>query len=277
MKTPIAQPPKQIRKYGITERKKAELDQLAYQVLQAQYNVEQQQAIVTSLTAKSATFQQYLASTDKNKSQTLSNKNMMESIVNDTKDLQSNSQVAFDKLVLANSRTKDVAVGMKQLIDRLVYAAEVIDRLSNIVIRQKALNPLISDELVAVIGDAGKDANNAVALALVALKSTFVAQAGALESEASASLEYMQSMQLFEIMTGVDPKGDKSKAADTSLKKLIHDAHHDAVIAHKQADKANKDTIKQLNDAISDLTKAQNTLRSLQAGLAAANAAALAS
>ena len=194
------------RKYGVTERKKAELDQLANQVLQAQYNVEQQQAIVDSLTAKSTTFQAYLADAEKNQAQALSNKTMMDETVRGAFNLRNNSQVAFDKMVLAHQRTKDVASGMKVLIDKLIYSAEVIDKLSNLVIRQKALNPLISDELVAVIGTAGKDANNAVSLTLVALKSTFVAQAGALESEASASLEYMQAMQLFEIITGIDSK-----------------------------------------------------------------------
>ena len=265
------------RKYGVTERKKAELDQLANQVLQAQYNVEQQQAIVDSLTAKSTTFQAYLADAEKNQAQALSNKTMMDETVRGAFNLRNNSQVAFDKMVLAHQRTKDVASGMKVLIDKLIYSAEVIDKLSNLVIRQKALNPLISDELVAVIGTAGKDANNAVSLTLVALKSTFVAQAGALESEASASLEYMQAMQLFEIITGIDSKGQESRTSSTSLKHLIDEAYKNAVKSVQRAEKANKDTTQQLNKAISDLTKAQNTLKSLQAGLAAANAAAMAS
>jgi len=265
------------RKYGVTERKKAELDLLANQVTQAQYNVEQQQAIVTSLTTKSQTFQGFVAAADKNKSMALNNKTLMEEAVRDTFDLQNNSQIAFDKMVLANQKMKDVAVGMKNLIDKLIYSAEVIDKLSNLVIRQKALNPLISDELVAVIGDAGKDANNAVSLTLVALKSTFVAQAGTQESEAAAALEYMESLQLYEIITGIDPKGEKSRSNDTSLKYLIDLSYANAVKTAQKAEKANKDTTEQLNKAITDLTKAQNTLKSLQAGLAAANAAAMAS
>lgn len=269
--------PRATKKYGVTERKKAELDMLANQVINAQCQVEQQQAIVASLTAKSTTFQNFLTAAGASKKTATDNKAMLDEIVSDTFNLQNNSELAFNTMVLANQRTKDVAIGMKEVVDKLIYSAEVIDKLSNLVIRQKALNPLISDELVAVIGEAGKDANNAVSLTLVALKSTFVAQAGTLESEAAAALEYTEAMQLQEIITGTDPEGQKSKSYDSSLLHLINKASEDAGNNYKKAEKAYLDTMAQLNKAITDLTKAQNKLKSLQAGLAAANAAAMAS
>jgi hypothetical protein len=275
MKTTELMPPS--KRYGVTEKKKAELDHLSNQVLDAQYDVEQQQAVVTSLTSKSEKFQAFLTSATSNQVLALSNKNMLDEIVTNAKDLQNNSGIAFDKMVLANGRTKEVAIGMKGLIDKLIYSAEIVDKLANLVIRQKALNPLISDELVAVISDAGKDANNAVALTLVALSSTFVAQAGTLESEAAAALECMQSMQLYEILAGKNSQDKPSTQADTSLAFLISKANDAADEAYKRAKKANDDATKELNKGIADLTKAQNSLKSLQAGLAAANAAAMAS
>lgn len=277
MKTKELIPIMRTRKYGVTERKKAELDQLANQVLEAQYDVEQQQAVVTSLTAKAAKYQGYLTSATNYKTTALNNKNMLDETVRDTFDLETNSAIAFNKMVLANEKTKVMAIEMKNLIDKLIYSAEVIDKLSNLVIRQKALNPLISDELVAVINEAGVDANNAVALTLVALKSTFVAQGGTLESEAAAALEFTQSIQLHEIITGTDTKGNKNPTYETSLKFLIDQANAAAMVSYKKAENASLDTTAELNKGISDLTKAQNKLKSLQAGLAAANAAAMAS
>lgn len=277
MKTKELIPIARSRKYGVTERKKAELDQLSEEVLEAQYDVEQQQAVVTSLTEKATKYQGYLTSATNYKTSALNNKNMLDETVRDSFDLQTNSAIAFNKMVLANQKTKVMAIEIKNLIDKLIYSAEVIDKLSNLVIRQKSLNPLISDELVAVINEAGIDANNAVSLTLVALKSTFAAQGGTLESEAAAALEFTQSIQLYEIMTGTDPKGNQSLVYKTSLKYLIDKANVAASISYKKAEKACRDTTSELNKGISDLTKAQNKLKSLQAGLAAANAAAMAS
>ncbi len=180
-------------------------------------------------------------------------------------------------MVIADSKTKEVAKGIRNLINKLIYSAEVINKLANLVIRKKALNPLISDDLVSRIGTAGNDANNAVALALVALQSTFAAQASNLESEAAAALEYTQSIKLYEILTGTTPDGKKSKDYDNCLAKLLYDAYDHAKKSYEQAYQASKDTIDQLNKANVNLSKAQIKLKSLQSGLAAGNAAALAS
>lgn len=262
-------------KYGITERKKAELDQLSNEVLDAQYEADQFQAIVTSLTDKSARFATFLASAEQDKQQALNNKNMIDALVQSALNLKNNSQTAFTTVVLADSQTKEVAIEIKKVMDRLIYSAEVIDKLSNLIARNKASNPLISNELVNLITQAGKDANNAVALTLVALNSTFASQASSLEAEAISALEYIQSMKLYEILTGTNNEG-KEWHADC-LTKLVDKAYTNAETAYQTALAANIDTLKQLNTATSDLTKAQIKLKSLQSGLAAANAAAFAS
>jgi hypothetical protein len=264
-------------KYGITEKKKAELDQLSNQVIDTQYEVEQLQAVVTSLTDKSAKFQSFLAIAEANKTQTLNNKNLVDQVVQNALSLMNDSEVAFNEMVLADSKTKTVAIEIKDVINKLIYSAEVINKLATLVIRKKALNPLISDDLVSRIGTAGKDANNAVALALVALKSAFASQASNLESEAATALEYTESMKLYQILTGKYPEAGESETPENSLHGLLHTAYDRAENAYKNALKANTDTIRQLNQANADLNKAQIRLKSLQSGLAAGNAAALAS
>jgi hypothetical protein len=261
------------KRYGITENKKAELDALTLQVLDAQHDVEQYQSIVTSLTEKVANFQGFLAIAETTRSHTNSNRVLIEQMVQSALDLQNNSKIGFNEIVLADSKTKALAENIKIVIDKLIYSAEVIAKLSNIIIQRKALNPLISDELISMVGAAGKDANNAVALTLVALKSVFAAQASNMESEAAMSLEYTQTMALYKTITG---SGGTDKKVQ-SLESLLRKAYTDAKANYARIEKALTITVNQLNDAKAGLNKAQVKLKSLQAGLAAADAAALAS
>ncbi|WP_158992504.1 hypothetical protein [Mucilaginibacter sp. L196] len=266
-----------VKRYGVTERKKAELDAIAVMVLDAQYDVEQLQAIVTSLTEKSNKFQGALADAIADRAHTLDNRNLLDVVVQNALSLLENSEKAFSETVIADVSTKNTATAVKSLIDKLIYSAEVINKLSTMVIRKKALNPLISDDLVSRITVAGNDANNAVALTLVALQAAFTTQASSMESEAAASLEYIQSMQLYETLTGTNYQLEETRNVDTCLKTLLYQAYDQAESAYKHAHRANADTLVQLNEASVNLIQAQIKLKSLQAGFAAGNAAALAS
>ena len=280
---------------GFTEIKKAELDAKSIEVLNAQQQVEQFQAIANSLSSKLSNFQVFLAQADSNRSIALNNRTAMELLVQSTLDLYKNSEIAFTEITLADSKTKKLATQLNQVMDRLIFSAEVINKLSNLVIRKKAQNPLISDELVTNIGSAGNDANNAVALTLVALQTTFASQASNMESEAALALEYSQSLALFQLMTGENPlqstakskhiskKGEDGELEETKIKKpvnlrdLFDTAYTDAQKNYLDIQGATDKTNKQLNNANILLNKAQVKLKSLQLGLAAGNAAALAS
>ncbi|QHS56456.1 hypothetical protein GWR56_13245 [Mucilaginibacter sp. 14171R-50] len=262
------------KRYGVTEKKKSELDALTLQVTDAQYTVQQLQAIVDSLTVKAANFQAYLVTNDNNRVQALNNKNLVTQIVQSATTLQQNSETAFNAIVIADAKTRDVAVGVKALIDKLIYAAEVINKLSNLIIRKKALNPLINDDLVTRVSTAGADANNAVALTLVALQSAYAAQASNLQSEAASALQYTQAMKLFDVLT---VNGADSKDTSKSITTLLDEAYENAKKAYDQSLKASNATNQQLSEATANLVQAQIKLRSYQLGLAAANAAALAS
>jgi hypothetical protein len=276
---------KPTKRYGVTEKKKAELDGLALKVLDAQQEVDQFQAIVTSLTTKLNNFQGFLALDDSNRAHALSNKNLVDQLVQSFLDLQNNSDIAFNEMVLADMKTQALAKSITVVMNKLIYSAEVINRLANYVVRKKALNPLISDELVSMLSTAGSDANNAVALTLVALQSTFTAQASNMESQAATALEYVQSMDVYQLMTGTDADGNPLLNADGtyadaylgSLQQLLHQAYTSAKKKYDQTYAAVKETTAQLNAAQLNLNAAQVALKSLQSGLAAGNAAALAS
>jgi len=256
-------------RYGITEKKKAELDALTIKVTDAQYEVNQFQAIVISLTSKVSNFQGYLALADAARTETLNNKNLAKQLIQSAGELRGDSKIAFDEMEAANTKTKQLSAGIKQVIDELIYTAEMLNRLATVVTRKKALNPLISDELVSLIATAGADANSAVALTLVALKSTFAAEASNIESVGAIGLAHTQAKDLYETMT---EELNKVKP----LKTLFDHAYTRAKDNYKRMEEALAIATAQLNESTANLNSAQVKLKSLQSGLAAANAAALA-
>jgi hypothetical protein len=272
-------------KYGVTEKKKAELDVLQSQVIDTQAEVLQQQIIVASLTEKSKRFQDFLLGADNYRTVTLNNKTLVDQVIQNAYDLSYNSKNAFSKMTTSNENTKQVALGTNDLINKLIYSVEIINKLSNLVIRKKALNPLISDDLISRINTAGTDANNAVALTLIALKSILAAEASSLEAEASITLESRQALKLYFTLSGEESIDmpllsanavlDISKEA--SIRDLIYAAYNEALRSYNQTDTANDETTRQLSIATNNLNKAQIKLASFQSALAAANAAALAS
>ncbi len=266
-----------IKKYGITERKKAELDNLTIEVLDAQHEVQQLTTIVEAFKAKYTKFLNFLKIAEENRAQALAAKDLLDEVVQNAFDLRSNSDIAFNEIVNADAKIKEVAQEMRDVMDKLIYTAEMINRLATIVVRKKVKNPLISDELITMIQTVGKDANNAVALTLVALKSTFASQAANMESEAAASLEYSQSMKLYEILTRTNAKGEINPEQKVSLKSLLYEAYETSKTDYRIAHKASNDALKQLNHAKAQLNKATVNWKSLSSGLTAATAAALAS
>ncbi len=270
-------------KYGVTEAKKAELDALSLDVMNAQDKVVQLQSVVDSLTEKSNTFKADLSASVTSLDVATKNQSDLASIINMAKNLKNNSEIAFDEVSSADQRTKQLALKVREVMLELIYSAEVIDKLQNLIIRKKALNPLISDDLVNMITKAGTDANNAVALMLVALNSTFTAQASIIEARAATGLELGASISLYNSLNepaNADGTLNEESTSQEDLEKirvLINNAYNHAVTVNKTASDAVDSVTKQLNAANAQLMQAQIKLQSLEAGYAAANAAALAS
>lgn len=267
------------KRYGITERKKAEIDSLTLQVQDAEYQVELYQSIVNSMTEKVAYFQNLLNIADNTRTQAHSNQKLVNQLMYSETVLVKNSNITFNEIEKAEAKMDVLAVNVKIVMDKLIYCVEVINKLSVIVTRKKATNPLISDELITMLATAGKDANNVVALALVALKSTFAAQASNMESKAAIELGYIQAQDMLELLTKVTVSTGtgKNKTKNVSLFTLLNTAYEDAKNNYEVMEDALTRATVHLNEAQSDLNKAQVNLTSLQSGLAAASAAALAS
>jgi hypothetical protein len=264
-------------RYGITERKKQEIDLLTQQVLNAENEVQQYQAIVTSLTEKSTKLDAELATAETNKTQALNNKNSVDTVVNNAKSLYESSELTDAESSTAEKDIKGVATEVNTVINKLIYSAEVINKLSNLVIRKKAINPLISDELVSMVTEATTNANNAVALTLVALESVFASQATTIESKSAMALELLQAKKLYEFIMGRKVTDAEDVTNRTSLLYYLDEAYNITSNMYEETLAASDDTTGQLNAAQVSLSNSEVKLSSLQAGLAAANAAALAS
>jgi hypothetical protein len=256
------------KSHGVTEAKKAELDSLTSQVLDAQLAVDTHQAIVNSVAAKQTNIQTLLSIADNNKVTSLNNRNVVNELVQKVIELKTNSAIAMAETQTANTCTDKIATGIKTLIDRLIYSAEIVNKLSALIIRRKAINPLVSDDLITMVGTAGNNANNAISLTLVALTTSFAAQASNTESLAAMTLVSAKAKHFADSVSVTQLQ---------SLPSLLHEVYNDSCLQYDRTFNALTIVTNQLNLAQAQLNKAQINLQSLQAGLAAANAAALAS
>lgn len=293
--TPTVVSPK---KYGVSEQKKSDIDAMQIEVTNAEYNVAQYQSIVNSLTEKVATFTAYLATAETNQATALSNKNLVDAVLQDAIDLLLNSEIAFNQIVEADIMVRDVAADMKDVIDKLIFALQIINRVDALVQSKKALNPIISDELVSTIQTASANGNIAVSNCLIALQSCYIATSTTAEAEFASSLEVVHSKVLIMMLTGEketkDSQGKLKDLVKKSIQKfrkegvsipdkddslywMLQKAYDNSVLEYNRQLNALTHVEDELDEAQTELDKAEINLASLQRALSAAQAAALAS
>ncbi|MBU1621443.1 MAG: hypothetical protein KJ556_04140 [Gammaproteobacteria bacterium] len=276
---------------GIVYKEKAKLDWLAMQVAEAQYEVDQYQAIVDAETAKSIQFNDYLTAAEANKTAALTNFNLAIDIDSSVNALCTSTGLALKQTGTATREIKRVSGEMATLINKLIFTVELIDRFGQLVNKQKLSNPLIPDTLISFMAKATTDANNAVALTLTALQSCYVAEATSLRSEQIITLENDQVTTLkstierqalvsgLQDMTGLVVDGNFIVGFTpdcTGVLALVQQAYNKASEKYNQA-LANVNIVnQQLAYAQSALATATTSLNSYKAGLAAATAAAYA-
>ncbi len=264
-------------KYGITESKKADLDALKIDVKNQEGKVQCLQANMNSLTEKNNEFAGFLSVAETTLETARTNKNLVDQVVNNVKNLKMEAKEARKQTDKANSSIKNLIGQVTQVVDQLIFTSEIIDKLADMINRKKALNPLISDDMVARIATAGADANNAVAVTLTAMKACYASFHSGKESKSITELESQQASQLFNALTGSKGKKENDlKKPKASIRELLHTAYETAVESKRKAINAKTETTRQLNSAQKELNQASIKLNSLKAGLAASNAAALA-
>ena len=131
-----------ISRLRITEAKQAELDNWLIQIQNAQFNYDQQKAILDSLALKIQLFSQYLTDAEASRTQALSNLNLMRKIKDEVENFGRQTAVAYSTIMQAAELSNVMTRQLSAMIRQLVFAAEVINKFSNAIVRKKALNPL---------------------------------------------------------------------------------------------------------------------------------------
>ena len=272
--------------YGIADQKKAELDLLTAQVNQAQYAVAQQQVIVNSLSAKSNQFNSFLAQAEADQATALSNFNLVKDAMSSVRALEAGAKLAHRQTDAATDGASMVSAKMAELINKLIFSVEIIDKLAQLINKQKSINPLVPDNLITFLAKATTDANNAVALTLTALQSCYAAEATLLESQSAMKLGDDQTNELkVKMEQGWNSPKECTTATACScgftdsndgIVSLLYRAYQTASANYQSALQDNNSVTKQLTYAQEQLAAATTMLNSYQSGLAAATAAAYA-
>lgn len=276
---------------GIVYKEKAKLDWLAMQVAEAQYEVDQCQAIVSAAAAKSIQFSDYLTAAEANKAAELANLNLVIDIDSGVNSLSSSTGLALKQTGTATREIKRVSGEMATLINKLIFTVELINRFGQLVNKQKLGNPLIPDSLISFMAKATTDANNAVALTLTALQSCYAAEATSLRAQEIINLE---NEQVTALKTTIEKQTLASGSQDTvvlardgkflvgftpnctGVLALVQQAYDTASEKYSQALINVNIVNQQLAYAQSALATATTSLNSCKSGLAATTAAAYA-
>ena len=113
--------------------------------------------------------------------------------VNDLKN-EVNSNV--EEIAIATENANKLELDTKKLVDDLANIFTSVNRFSNDVIKKKAINPLISDELISMVSCTTKDANAVQALMINALESSSITASSILETKKALNLVAEQVNEL---------------------------------------------------------------------------------
>jgi hypothetical protein len=265
-------------KIGVTERKKKEVNKLQNEVLDAKFDVDQYEAIVGSLGTKLVNFEAYLTTAESSKDTALRNKTAIDQIVRDVAVLQKTSILAKDKAVLTREAINGVAGQMKIVVNKLIFCAEMVANLSNLIQKRKKANPYISDELVKLITNASATSNAVISASLTALQASYGAVSSSNQIESISALEVKQTDNFLKSLAIPKNKAgiELDKADSITLQRLLDGAYHHAVTVYDKALAAKNEASEDLSSAQSAQDSATIKFNSLSAGLEAAKSAALA-
>ncbi|MCF5467828.1 hypothetical protein [Pseudomonas syringae] len=272
--------------YGVAVKKNADIKNLTEQVHLAQNRVTQQQAIVDSLQAKANAFTTRLGQATNTQASTLANYNLARSAMYSVTSLESNFKIALGQARAATEHAAMVSEKMANLIGKLIFSVEIINKVTLLINKQRVSNIQIPASMATFMAKATSDANNAVALTLTALQSCYAAESTLLDSLGGITLAARQAGDLDDSphAGGKDqPAASPAEASRLNLSargngvvQLLKQAHENAVLNYNNALTNNDEVVNQLTQAQSRLAYYLMKLTSSKSGLNAANAAALA-
>lgn len=266
---------------GVANYKKADLDALTQQITTARLEVADLQNIVAALTAKATEFTGFLATADANRTAALTNFNLVRDASSSVFQLTQSADLASKQASRATKSLNLAGAQLSELIYKLVFSCEIIDKVTQLVNKQKAINPIIPDDLIKFLSKASTDANLAMAATLTALSSCYAAEATGTEGSESLALAFRQINDLGgkflppPVSKTANSTGTQTPALPDMVT-LFDKNYQQSLVNYEIALAANTAVGKQLADAQVNLASANTKLNSVTSGLAAATAAAFA-
>ncbi|NOU50282.1 hypothetical protein HG263_06970 [Pseudoalteromonas sp. JBTF-M23] len=260
--------PKYRNSKGVAQNKNADIQALTTQVTDAQYTVNELTNVVTSLTSKQAYFANLLTIASSRQASALLHYNQAKTLLSDIKETQNYVTVVAKQVgseqdsESLSGKLNETANYMARVIDKLIFSADIIEKLQDFVDRRKAVNQVIPDDLVTYLNNAVTESNNAVSLTLTALQSCYASITPVQETEEISTLQSAQMASLY--------------TQTQSLKDSLATSYQASETSYQSALSASNMANQQLEDAQAQLAEAKANLASLNAGLEAAKAAAFA-
>ena len=251
-----------LKKYGITENKIALLNMLEQKADEERRHVEQKQVVVNGVTAIMQYTQSFLGAAETERVKTYANRSLVNELTQEIKNLENITDEVCHEMQVTTTKSLAFVHELKSTANRLICAAELLDKMTTYLIRKKSLNPLISDDLIATTGKAGNDANHAVSAMLTAMETAVAAVAGN-QSSLAAATSIKAETKVLHMTVAHNKEG-------LSLTQLYQQACDHANSSFNEADTAAIKAALELNAANLNLNKTKTSLSSFQAALAAA-------
>ncbi len=189
-------------KYGINEKKKANVSALTDSVEKLQFHLAQQQSVVDSLTQKSLEFSSSLAMAERKRELASSQSDLAIEVVSCIKTIKRKSNLVKKQTDKSDAKINKTVSQMTQLVRQVIFAVEIVNKLVALIQKKKSSGAIISAELSSVMANAATDANTAVATTLVALRSCHVAMATGEECSQLTEQGVHQGIDLYAFITG---------------------------------------------------------------------------
>ncbi len=162
-------------KLADTKKSKAsdKLNSFIKEVQNTKEEIDLLEATVSDLSKKAVWMQHKQIRTRTYGNSILEYRNNLLQIIETVNDLMTNESILRLEVIAANKKINQLTKVVDELLKKLLFTMELVNKLSSTIIRKKALNPLISDDLLRSVSIIAENSSLAVDVSLLALQYTF--------------------------------------------------------------------------------------------------------
>ncbi len=189
-------------KYGINEKKKANVSALTDSVEKLQFCMAQQQSVVDALTQKSIEFTASLAMAERKRDLASVQSDLAIEAVSCIKTIKRKTNLVKKQTNKSDAKINQTVTQMTELVKQVIFSVEIVNKLVALIQKKKSSGAIISSELSSVMSNAASNANIAVSSTLLALRSCHAAMATGEECSQLTEQEVHESIDLYALITG---------------------------------------------------------------------------